>query len=234
MTEQFTFREEVVDKYDEETYELFMDLFDNMPIAGLVADKYFAMHGGIGPSLKKIEDIDVEIDRFQEVPTKGLFCDLMWADPVDERDSDMVLEFAPNNDRDCSHYFGKIASKKLIEENSLVSILRGHQVMLEGYKMHRWVPPSKDGKSSRSTMSQFSSASAALEFPTVVTIFSAPNYCGTYDNKGAYFLLDHGMVRMKTFNETLAPYRLPPGYNAFNWSVPFMADNVLKLLNHIV
>ena len=55
MTEKFTFREEVIEKYDEETYELFMDLFDNMPVAGLVADKYIAMHGGIGPALKKIE-----------------------------------------------------------------------------------------------------------------------------------------------------------------------------------
>ena len=68
----------------------------------------------------------MEIDRFQEVPTKGLFCDLVWADPVDDRDADMVQDFAPNNDRDCSHYYGKNATKKLIEENSLVSILRAH------------------------------------------------------------------------------------------------------------
>ena len=43
-----------MEKYDEETYDLIMDCFDSMPIAGLVAGKYFAVHGGIGPELKNI------------------------------------------------------------------------------------------------------------------------------------------------------------------------------------
>ncbi len=89
--------------------------------------------------------------------------------------------------------------------------------------MHRFVPPAKGEKSARST----SGTSASLEFPTLITIFSAPNYCGTYENKGAYFLLDNGMVRLKTFNDTHAPYDLPIGLNALSWSVPFMASHVL-------
>ena len=89
--------------------------------------------------------------------------------------------------------------------------------------MHRFVPPAKGEKSARST----SGTSASLEFPTLITIFSAPNYCGTYENKGAYFLLDNGMVRLKTFNDTHAPYDLPSGLNALSWSVPFMASHVL-------
>lgn len=51
MTENFTFREEVITRYDEETYNMFMDLFDNMPIAAIVDGKYFAIHGGISPEL---------------------------------------------------------------------------------------------------------------------------------------------------------------------------------------
>ena len=51
MTENFTFREEVITRYDTETYNLFMELFDNMPIAGVVDGKYFAVHGGISPEL---------------------------------------------------------------------------------------------------------------------------------------------------------------------------------------
>lgn len=64
MTERFTFREEVVDKYDEHTYELFIELFDNMPIAGLISNKYFAVHGGISPAIDKISSLDTEINRF--------------------------------------------------------------------------------------------------------------------------------------------------------------------------
>ena len=54
MTENFTFRKEVITKYDEQTYELFMEVFDNLPVAGLVAEKYLAVHGGISPKLSKL------------------------------------------------------------------------------------------------------------------------------------------------------------------------------------
>jgi serine/threonine-protein phosphatase 2B catalytic subunit len=55
MTENFTFRQEVLDLYDEQVYELFMEVFDCMPLACVVDGKYLAMHGGISPELKKIE-----------------------------------------------------------------------------------------------------------------------------------------------------------------------------------
>jgi serine/threonine-protein phosphatase 2B catalytic subunit len=55
MTESFTFREEVINRFDIEVYNMFMDLFDSMPISAIVDDKYFAMHGGIGPDLVKID-----------------------------------------------------------------------------------------------------------------------------------------------------------------------------------
>lgn len=55
MTENFTFREEVLQRFDEEIYALFMELFDAMPISALVDGKYFAMHGGISPELSKLD-----------------------------------------------------------------------------------------------------------------------------------------------------------------------------------
>ncbi len=63
MTENFTFREEVLQRFDEEIYTLFMDLFDSMPISALVDGKYFAMHGGISPELSKLDQVD-KINRF--------------------------------------------------------------------------------------------------------------------------------------------------------------------------
>ena len=49
MTENFTFREEAIQRYDAEIYNLFMDHFDSMPLSCIVDGKYFAMHGGISP-----------------------------------------------------------------------------------------------------------------------------------------------------------------------------------------
>ena len=36
MTNDFNFREECIDKYDEELYELVMDAFDQLPLAANV------------------------------------------------------------------------------------------------------------------------------------------------------------------------------------------------------
>ena len=58
MTESFTFREEVITKFDNDVYDTCMDLFDSLPIACIVDDKYLAMHGGISPELNLIEEIN--------------------------------------------------------------------------------------------------------------------------------------------------------------------------------
>jgi serine/threonine-protein phosphatase 2B catalytic subunit len=55
MTENFTFREEAIQRYDIDMYNIFMEVFDNMPLACIVDGKYFGMHGGISPELSKID-----------------------------------------------------------------------------------------------------------------------------------------------------------------------------------
>jgi serine/threonine-protein phosphatase 2B catalytic subunit len=44
-------------------------------------------------------------------------------------------------------------------------MIRAHEVELDGYKMHYW--------------------NGLKEFPMVITLFSAPNYCDVYNNKAA-------------------------------------------------
>lgn len=106
-----------------------------------------------------------KIDRFGEVPRSGLFCDLMWADPVDSNDGSCEHLFQPNEMRGCSYYFGYELTKSFLERNGLISIIRAHEAQIEGYKMYKW--------------------NGFNQFPTVITIFSAPNYCDIYNNKGA-------------------------------------------------
>ena len=175
MTENFTFREEAITRYDIETYNLFMECFDSMPISAIVDGKYLAMHGGISPELTKLDQID-KINRFSEVPLDGLFCDLLWSDPLADEIANSK-DFIDNEERECSYLFGKKPAKKLLDQNNLMSILRGHQVQIEGYKMHRW-----DGPAS---------------FPYVITIFSAPNYCGYYENKASVLIIDKGNLSLK-------------------------------------
>jgi len=105
MTDHFTFREEVYKKFDAEVYDLIMEAFDALPLCWLVGKKYFSMHGGISPDLKKIDQIN-KLDRFKEPPLDGLMWDLLWSDPADD-DIANKTEYIDNDERECSFVFGK-------------------------------------------------------------------------------------------------------------------------------
>ena len=71
-------------------------------------------------------------------------------------------------------------------------------------------------------------------FPYVITIFSAPNYCGSYNNKASVLILNKGSLQLKQYTETEAPYRLPDGLDLFKWSFPFLAEKISSMLYHIL
>ena len=62
---------------------MFIDLFWVLPLAAVVNGTYFCVHGGLSQDLKSIEHIE-KVNRFKEIPRKGLMCDMLWADPVDD------------------------------------------------------------------------------------------------------------------------------------------------------
>ena len=129
---------------------------------------YFTRHKQSKYLLIQLEDIR-EIDRFKEIPKNGIFCDLMWADPVDNSNGALDSLVKTNDVRGCSYFFGYQLSKGFLKKNRLISIIRAHEAQQTGFKMYNW-----GGKKS---------------FPTVITIFSAPNYCDFYNNKGAVIKL---------------------------------------------
>lgn len=71
MAEHFNFRAEIINKYDEDVFDLIMESFDHLPLAALVDNKILAVHGGISPKLIKIQTIK-QLDRHREVPKSGL------------------------------------------------------------------------------------------------------------------------------------------------------------------
>jgi len=125
MTEHFTFRSEILQKFSsEDVYELFIDSFEAMPLSADVNGDYLCMHGGVSPDLKSTKDIE-GINRFTEPPLKGFLCDLLWADPLDDKDA-RKLSFTENAQRECSVKFGLEPVKKLFAKNHYLSIIRAH------------------------------------------------------------------------------------------------------------
>jgi serine/threonine-protein phosphatase 2B catalytic subunit len=67
MTSFFNFRDECKYKYDQDIYDILMDCFDLIPLCCIVNGKFLAVHGGISPELKTIDDLK-RMDRFKEPP----------------------------------------------------------------------------------------------------------------------------------------------------------------------
>ena len=71
-------------------------------------------------------------------------------------------------------------------------------------------------------------------FPYVITIFSAPNYCGSYKNKASVLILKNNNLQLKQYSDTEPPYQLPEGLDLFSWSLPFLAEKVTGMLYQIL
>jgi diadenosine tetraphosphatase ApaH/serine/threonine PP2A family protein phosphatase len=61
-------------------WQYVIEMFDYLPIAAVIENKIFCIHGGLSPLIQKITDID-KINRFGDIPTEGPLADLMWSDP---------------------------------------------------------------------------------------------------------------------------------------------------------
>jgi serine/threonine-protein phosphatase 2B catalytic subunit len=123
-------------------------------------------------------------------------------------------DFIKNTARGCSYSYSFQAVCKFLDDNNLLSLIRAHEAQDPGYRMHTKNP--KTG------------------FPSVITIFSAPNYADTYKNKGALIKYENNQLNIRQFVQSPHPYYLPSFMNVFTWSLPFVAEKVGDLLLTLV
>jgi serine/threonine-protein phosphatase 2B catalytic subunit len=109
-------------------------------------------------------------------------CDILWADPLEEFGQEKTQEFFVHNHvRGCSYFFSYPAACSFLEKNNLLSIIRAHEAQDAGYRMYR---------KTRTT-----------GFPSVMTIFSAPNYLDVYNNKAAVLKYENNVMNIRQFSE---------------------------------
>ncbi|ORX96578.1 Metallo-dependent phosphatase [Basidiobolus meristosporus CBS 931.73] len=152
VTRVYGFYDECKRRCNIKIWKTFINVFDTLPIAALVAGKIFCVHGGLSPHLQHMDDIR-RIERPTDIPDYGLLNDLLWSDP-----SEAVAEWE-DSERGVSYCFGKAVVDDFLATHDIDLVCRAHMVVEDGYEFF-------NGR-------------------TLVTVFSAPNYCGEFDNYGA-------------------------------------------------
>jgi diadenosine tetraphosphatase ApaH/serine/threonine PP2A family protein phosphatase len=117
----YGFYDECKRRYNIKLWKTFIDCFNCLPVAAIVDEKIFCMHGGLSPELSQMEQIK-RIMRPTDVPDTGLLCDLLWSDP----DKDIIGW--GENDRGVSFTFGEDIVAQFLRRHDLDLICRAHQV----------------------------------------------------------------------------------------------------------
>ncbi|KAF7312966.1 Serine/threonine-protein phosphatase [Mycena kentingensis (nom. inval.)] len=123
----YGFYDECKRRYSIKIWKTFIDCFNCFPIAAIIDDRIFCMHGGLSPDLQSMDQIR-RVMRPTDVPDTGIVSDLLWSDP------DSTIQGWGENDRGVSFTFGPDVVARFLQKHNLDLIVRGHQVVEDGYE----------------------------------------------------------------------------------------------------
>ena len=177
MNRIYGFEGEVKAKYDDKIFQLFLEVFEWLPLAAVLGGKVFVTHGGIPTDPAVTLDDIRKIKRGMEPSEGGLMSDLLWSDP-------QPFPGKSPSKRGIGFSFGPDITKAFLERNGLNLLVRSHEVKEEGYLVEH------NGKT--------------------VTVFSAPNYCDSMGNKGAFIRFDDSLEPLFTQYESVPHPNVKP------------------------
>ncbi|KAL7722355.1 Serine/threonine-protein phosphatase [Entamoeba marina] len=170
------------------------------------------------PDLRKLDDINA-IDRFREPPKRGIFCDLLWSDPLTD---EILLErpefeqnwenidYISNYQRGTSYIYGFHAIAEFINATDVRGIIRGHQCVDNGFEMHYFGDDESDS-------------------PYAFTVFSAATYSG--NNKAAGMFISNEGINVRTYHSSDLSLKYSPTLlDGFKFSL----EQIMKELNSVM
>lgn len=185
----YGFYDECKRRFNVRLWKVFTDCFNCLPVAALIDDKILCMHGGLSPDLTNLDQIR-NLPRPTDIPDSGLLCDLLWSDPSRE------VKGWGMNDRGVSYTFGQDKVAEFLMQHDMDLVCRAHQVLAVP-SLYLFLLPCIWIWHLMITVLLEQVVEDGYEFfaeRQLVTIFSAPNYCGEFDNAGAMMSVDESLM----------------------------------------
>ncbi|KAK8899897.1 hypothetical protein M9Y10_002220 [Tritrichomonas musculus] len=122
----YGFKDECLKQYATgNIYDEFNEVFNYMPLAAIINQSVFCVHGGLSPQLLSMDQIN-ELTRPIKTYNLEFVADLVWSDPSDEN------EFYVRSNRGSGVTFGKSAVHEFLVNFNLNKIIRAHQCIQSG------------------------------------------------------------------------------------------------------
>ena len=204
----YGFAEECQQKFGEDVtdpnslFQRVNKVFEYLPFAAIIDNKFFCVHGGIGNSLRYIDEIEkipkpFEIQHLNENAKNSyiqkLVNELLWCDPVlgveeggeqggnsDLNPSRGVLGL---EDIRCKR-FSQERIKKFLDDNSLSLVIRSHEMIKDGFEMLN---------------------------DRLITVVSCLDYCNKHGNAG-------GILKIKKNYEIIPKIIYPSAAQPGKWN----------------
>jgi protein phosphatase len=172
----YGFKKNVTASFPESLFDAFIDVFNWMPVAAIVGRSIFCVHGGIGPELQRISQIEqLQRPLRADGTDDPIVGSLLWADPNPK------IPMYGHSDRGNFIEFGPLALQKFLAGNNLTMLLRGHQCV-DGVEFMR------------------------PKGMPLVTVFSSSSYLGPNSNRcGVLYVDEHCQCLKRIWEVAVQP-----------------------------
>ena len=160
MSYDFGFYSECRKKSSLKVFKAIHRAFDCFSVGAVVNNVFLCVHGGLSMRMRTLDSLRSMTKPYE---IDSLIDDILWSDPVH---SDIETTGYHDSSRGNTFHYGREFTERFLQENGLIMIIRGHEMVHDGYE---------------------------FPFPgkQVLTVFSASSYMKEA-NKAAYVSITTG------------------------------------------